>query len=289
LCLSNGMGLVGCSGLHQVGRSQQNRPFFFIQMADPQFGMFTSDKDFAKETELFEQAISHAKRLRPAFVVVTGDLVNRPGDEAQKAEIVRIADTLDEQIPLYWVSGNHELTNTPTYERISWYRKQFGQDWYAFEMNRCLFIVLNSTIIAAPERVEQETTKQLQWLKNTLHKSAMQHYAHKIVFLHHPLFLKQSDEKDQYYNIPQVHRRVYLDLFKAHGVNAVFAGHYHRNSLGRDGSLEMVTTGPVGKPFDDEVSGFRIVKVYPDRIEHRYYGLEEVPAVVAVENRRAKP
>lgn len=288
LCLSIGMGIAGCTSLHQVGQSPQDQPFFFIQMADPQFGMFTKNKDFAKETELFEQAIDHANRLCPAFVVVTGDLVNRPGDEAQKAEIIRIADTLDKRIPLYWVSGNHELTNTPTNERLLWYRKHFGQDWYAFEVNRCLFIVLNSTIIAAPELVEPETMKQLKWLKNTLHESAIQNYTHKIVFQHHPLFLKASHEKDQYFNIPQVHRRVYLDLFKTHGVKAIFAGHYHRNSLGSDGLLEMVTTGAVGKPLGDAVSGFRIVKVYPDRIEHRYYGLDEVPAVVAMENGVAK-
>jgi hypothetical protein len=32
-------------------------------------------------------------------------------------------------------------------------------------------------------------------------------------------------------------------------VSHVFAGHYHRNALARDGDLEMATTGPVGKPL----------------------------------------
>jgi hypothetical protein len=48
-------------------------PFFFLQLSDPQFGMFTADKDFAQETANFEFAIATANRLKPAFVVVTGD------------------------------------------------------------------------------------------------------------------------------------------------------------------------------------------------------------------------
>ena len=57
----------------------------------------------------------------------------------------------------------------------------------------------------------------------------------------------------------------------------MLAGHYHRNALARDGALEMITTSAVGRPLGDAPSGLRIVKVWPDRIEHAYYGLDEVP------------
>src|SRR6478752_5271009 len=70
-------------------------PFFFIQMSDPQFGMFTANGDFLQETANFTRAIDAANRLRPAFVVVTGDLTNRQGDSAQIAEYRRVASTLD--------------------------------------------------------------------------------------------------------------------------------------------------------------------------------------------------
>src|ERR1035437_8131177 len=67
----------------------------FIQMSDPQFGMYTKDADFAHETANFEFAIATANRLMPAFVVITGDLINKPGDAAQAAEDKRIAAKLD--------------------------------------------------------------------------------------------------------------------------------------------------------------------------------------------------
>jgi len=50
----------------------------FIQMSDPQFGMFTKDASFEHETVNFEFAIATANRLKPAFVVITGDLIHSP-------------------------------------------------------------------------------------------------------------------------------------------------------------------------------------------------------------------
>ena len=60
-------------------RAEDAKPFFFIQYTDPQFGMYASNANFSQETANFEFAIATANRLKPAFVVVTGDLVNRPG------------------------------------------------------------------------------------------------------------------------------------------------------------------------------------------------------------------
>ena len=66
-------------------------PFFFIQLSDPQLGMFTENKDFTQDAANFEFAVTAVNRLRPAFVVITGDLVHKPGDAAQIAEYRRIA------------------------------------------------------------------------------------------------------------------------------------------------------------------------------------------------------
>ena len=77
--------------------------------------------------------------------------------------------------------------------------------------------------------------------------------------------------------IPKERRRVILELLKAHNVVAVFSGHWHRNVYGFDGEFQMVTSGPVGYPLGDDPSGIRIVKVFDDRIEHEYFGFEELP------------
>jgi hypothetical protein len=41
--------------------------------------------------------------------------------------------------------------------------------------------------------------------------------------------------------------------------------------------MEMITTGPVGRPLGKDPSGFRIVTVYETEIQHKYYGMADVP------------
>ena len=98
--------------------------FFFIQMSDTQIGMsatlggadnpkraemaarglhpplFEETEGFAFESENCEKAAAAANRLKPAFVVVTGDLVQDPCDEALVAEFRRFAGLIDDGIPL---------------------------------------------------------------------------------------------------------------------------------------------------------------------------------------------
>src|SRR5271156_2094858 len=78
----------------------------FVQMSDPQFGMFAENRNFAQETINFSRAIEEANRLKPAFVIVCGDLVNQAGDTRQIAEYQRVAAQLDRAIPLHNVAGN---------------------------------------------------------------------------------------------------------------------------------------------------------------------------------------
>src|SRR4051812_38460849 len=122
-------------------------PFFFIQLSDPQFGMFTNNKDFVQETANFEFAVASINRLKPAFVVITGDLVNKPGDRAQIAEFHRIAAKVDPKIRVYNVVGNHDIENVPRPETISVYTNLFGPDHDSFRHGGFVGIVLNSIII----------------------------------------------------------------------------------------------------------------------------------------------
>lgn len=261
-----------------VTTKTSNDAFYFIQMTDPQFGFYTDNKSFEKETALYTRAIQEANRLRPAFVIVTGDLVNLPFDSAQIAEYKRISNQLDARIPLYNLAGNHDVGNTPAPQDIAAYKKDFGSDYYTFTHQSMLGIVLNSLYLHSPQKVPQQAQEQEAWLKKTLEDAKEKNYRHVIVFLHHPLYLKKEDEADQYFNIPMATRKKYLDLFKASGIRYVFAGHYHRNDLGKGGPIEMVTTGPVGKPLGKDPSGFRIITVKGNEVSHQYYNLDSIPA-----------
>jgi 3',5'-cyclic AMP phosphodiesterase CpdA len=249
----------------------------FIQMSDPQFGMYSKDQNFVHETANFEFAIATSNRLKPAFVVVTGDLINKPGDAAQAAEYHRIAAKLDRSIRLVSVAGNHDVENEPTAESLARYRERFGPDYYSFRAGDIAGIVLNSSLEQHPQHVPEEAAKMETWLRDELAKARRDGAKHIIVFQHIPFFLSDPAEADQYFNIPRDIRARYLKLLRDNGVHEVFAGHYHRNSLGRDGDLEMVTTGPVGMPLEGAKSGIRIVNVTNGTISHQYYEFGDLP------------
>lgn len=252
-------------------------PFFFIQLTDPQFGMYTKNEDFAQETANFKFAVATANRLKPAFVVVTGDLVNKPGDAAQAEEYLRIAGRLDRAIRLYHVPGNHDVGNDPTAESVAAYTARFGPDHYRFRHGNTIGLVLNSTVLHSPEKAPKLAEEQVAWLKAELEKAKQEAPRHIVVFQHHPWFVTSPEEPNDYHSVPQSARREGLDLLRQYGVTHVFAGHLHRNQIARDGSIEMVTTGAIGQPLGKSKSGLRVVIVRPEGIEHQFYEMGEVP------------
>ena len=251
-------------------------PVFFIQASDPQFGMYTADKDFAQETANWTFAVANVNRIHPAFIVVSGDLVNKTGDAAQIAEYLRITRSIDRSIHVYNVPGNHDVGNEPTPESIAAYRKTFGPDYYSFREGPIYGIVLNSSYFKAPDKVRDEAAKQEVWLTAELEK-AKASGAMPVVFLHIPLFLKQPDEQEQYFNTPVETRQRILALLHRYNVRYVFAGHLHANSFGKDGDLEMITTAAEGKPIGPDPSGFRIIELKGDSLEHKYYPFGALP------------
>ena len=188
---------------------------WFIQMADTQFGMYATpllfsylgwswNRDsFERETVNMELAIAHTNRLRPRFAIVCGDLVDSPGHAGQIAEFRRIAGQLDEGIPFYVVAGNHDVENAPTPDALAAYRATFGPDWYSFREGDVYGIVLNSQLLHSPQHVPDEAAAQLAWLRAELAKAKASGAGQVLVFQHHPFFLVDPDEDDQYFNIPR--------------------------------------------------------------------------------------
>lgn len=253
----------------------------FVQLADPQFGMYTEDRDFEQETANFEFVIATVNRLKPDFVVICGDLINKPGDPAQRNEYFRITAKLDPDIRLYAVAGNHDVGNEPVPESLADYRAHFGPDYYSFNDSGIYGIVLNSSLLKAPEAVVADAVAQEEWLVAELEKAKHAGARHVVVFQHHPFFLGRADEPDEYFNIPIATRSRILAILRDAGIRYVFAGHYHRNAYASDGSLEMITSGPVGKPLGDDDSGLRIVHIRDEGLDHVYYELGDLPNSLA--------
>jgi len=262
--------------------SAQEQPFHFVILTDTQMGMYANDRDFVRETANYEFAAAGVNRLKPAFVIVLGDLVNKAGDAEQIAEFQRITKKIDPAIPVYLLPGNHDVGHEPTPESVEAYRKVFGRDYYSFRAGPLYGIVLNSTVIHTPRKAESVYREQLDWLKAELEEAKESGAKHVIVFQHHPYFIAEAQEPDQYMNISTERRKPVLELLHQYNVRYVFAGHVHKSSTGKSGDLEMTVTGPVSMPFGDEGSGIRLVEVTSDGVKHRYYEFGRMPDRLAI-------
>lgn len=271
----------GFPGLTREREGRWTGPFFFVALADPQFGMMA---DRQQERKNAEAAVAHINRLRPRFVAVLGDLTHaapgEKGHEEQAAEFKRVFSKVDRGIPLLLLPGNHDLAKKATTAALAGWRKSYGDDYYAFWCGGVQGLVLNSHLYWNPSEAPEEQARQEEWLAAQLAAAPKDPPKHLLVFQHHPWFLETPGDADVYDVIPKSRRVPALAALREAGVRAVFAGHYHGNVRARDGDLEIVVVGPLGKALRKDPSGLLIVEVHADRLRHAYYGLDAVPEAV---------
>lgn len=246
------LALMGCR--HQPVGAKLS-PFTFVQMCDPQIG-FT---DYAEDLRRFQDAVKQINLLRPDLVTICGDLVNAANErsfgdfKAAKASFT---------VPSYAAPGNHDIGNSPTRSSLQLYRRMMGRDYYRAEHKGCSFVVLNSQLWKTP--VRGETEKQDRWLEHALRTAAQKH-RRVFVIMHHPLFVKDAYEPDNYFNLPLGKRRELLGLFERSGVVAVLAGHTHATARHDYRGIQFVTSESTSRNFDNRPYGFRVWHVGTER------------------------
>jgi predicted phosphodiesterase len=245
------------------GSAQQTfAPFTFIQAGDPQIGGWGT----VEETKArFVQLAHQANRLQPAAVVVVGDLVNDGPDEK---ELAGLDETLQVfRVPVKLVPGNHDDLAT--------YRRKYGSDRYSFTVHNCEFVCINSNLLTPPRPTDEQRVQadeqrvqadeQWKWLEETLDQARQRKRTHIFLVLHHP---PES--------LPSALR---LDsLFRRYGVGIVLAGHVHKTTqVSLPGHITYTVAGTAWAP-DETGFGFRLFKVYADRVEQEFVPLGELGA-----------
>ncbi|KAL4624529.1 serine/threonine-protein phosphatase CPPED1 [Arapaima gigas] len=279
------------TGLTEDEQKDWNGPFCFIQAADPQLGLMKSWRvgdcdgggdEWEDEVQLTGQAVEAVNKLRPRprFMVLCGDLVHAmPGNEyreAQERDLKEALKGIDQDIPLVFVSGNHDLGNTPTPQTVELYRQRWGDDYFSFWVGGVLFLVLNSQLFFDGSACPELKDSQEAWLEEQLQSAAQASCRHIVVFQHIPLYLHSPDEEDDYFNLQRVVRERLIQQFRQAGVKAVFSGHYHRNAGGLHNGLDMVVSSAIGCQLGTDAHGMRVVVVTEDQVVHRYYSLDQL-------------
>jgi len=269
-----------------------DKPWFFVVATDPHVSGNQSDE------KMWADAVEHVNRLKPDFLIVCGDLTSgsnnvkrrlKPKVMAADTKLAqtynRIVARLDKSIKLYNVAGNHDVGVSPTPETVAWYTRHFGKPWYSVEHKGSLLVILESNLLRDASGGAKLANDELAWLKKTLADAKAKPYAHRMAFMHHPLYLLSVNEINMYPNIPRARRKQLLAMFKDAGVGWLFSGHMHWNSHIKNGSLEMIVTTTAAQKASKKSTphGVRIVKVYPNRIEQKFYAYEDLPEKVTLE------
>ncbi|XP_061764895.1 serine/threonine-protein phosphatase CPPED1 isoform X3 [Nerophis ophidion] len=207
-------------------------PFYFIQAADPQLGLMKAWREgdcdgggdeWTEEVDLTKQAVAAMNQLRPRprFMVLCGDLVHAmPGTifrDEQERDLKMALSGTDPSIPLVFVSGNHDLGNTPTPKTVAQYCSAWGDDYFSFWVGGVLFLVLNSQFFHDASACPQLKESQETWLEEQLSKisySSSTAPKHIVVFQHIPLYVNNHDEEDDYFNLQREVRQKLIERFK---------------------------------------------------------------------------
>jgi 3',5'-cyclic AMP phosphodiesterase CpdA len=258
-CLAAACGLATCSRpeapvvpLPGAPAGPRFAPFTFLQAGDPQIGGWTSIEDTQAR---FVQLARVANRLRPAVVIIVGDLVN---DGPHEQQLAAVDEALAEfRVPVRLIPGNHDDLAT--------YRRKYGPYHYSFTVNNCEFVCLNSNRLvgrwfSSGQRAEAE--EELQWLAQHLARARQENRTHIFVVMHHPPA-----------TLPATAAR--LDsLFRQYSVRVILAGHIHRTEQISYRGYTTFTVAGTGWAADAKGFGYRLFHVYADRVEQQYIRLD---------------
>lgn len=229
-----------------------------------------------------EQFVEMADKLRPDFVISTGDLV------MDVCYFTKQADTREEvdgafdiyrgalaglEAPLLEVIGNHDCAcalsrSLPEYYKGE-YQELYGPLWYSFDYGEWHFIVLDANAPQPPPN-DWLTEEELAWLGREL---AFQPQDRPILlFSHQPLFFCHNYEK-------------LLKIVEGYNVEVALSGHEHATYT-RVAGLTNIVTGALsgrwwghdgihwnGGNLDGSPQGFRVCRIEGEQFSSKYVSM----------------
>lgn len=207
-----------------VGNCSFAKNIKFIQITDSHFSM---NNDYAKET--LERAVKSINKEKDvAFVIFTGDNINRPRKE-DLVEFVRTVNKLD--APYYLAFGDHDVYKNGGLSKIEYihtvrennlfYRQKNIN--YTIKKNGFVFLVVDGAKEVIPGSIGYYKDSTIEWVDKQLKK----YKKYPVVIVQHfPLVAPKDHNTHKVYKPEK-----YLEVLEKHNnVIAIISGHYHINS-----------------------------------------------------------
>jgi 3',5'-cyclic AMP phosphodiesterase CpdA len=246
--------------------SCKNESFVLIQIADAQLGFDASVKaqapgaeyvnDLSYEVGFLQKAVAAVNEKRPDAVVFTGDQVNLPADQDQWNVLNEVISEMDPSVTALHIPGNHDVFISAGKVDSTPFTSRYGTDRFVYENKKVCAVGINSNLIKYNDPREEE---QFEWMKSVLDQA--DEGAVKLIFCHHPFFLKDIEEDDGYFQIQKSKRKKYFDMFLEKGVDAVYAGHLHDSSEGEYMGIQMKTATSAGYQLGEAEPSYRYIVI----------------------------
>jgi Icc protein len=282
-----------------VSPSPRTNSFTFIHASDTHL----SEQSLPRLTKLRSMADS----LKPAFMIVTGDLIKDALRVSEKEAVslyeMYVREISKFSIPVWNVPGNHEIfgierhkslvsENHPLYGK-KMYQHYLGPDYYSFSYGGIHFMGLNSVDYHGLWYYGHIDSLQLDWMKRDV--SALDKSIPIITFNHIPFFsgglsmMEYSDEEPGSFLISingKKHFRhvvtnapAVMEILKDHNYPIALGGHNHFSqkftfeAVGQN--TEFHQTGAIVGPTSDGgytmPSGFVLYTVTGGKITDRKF------------------
>ena len=199
------------------------------QISDTHLG----EKHSAQAADHLRKAVEMINARHPDAVILSGDI----GESVARREDAKtILKSLT--APVHYVPGNHDINDIKDLEQ---YRKQFGPDYYRFEIKNVEVLALDSELLgnygqfesrSSPplsREMEAESQKMLAWLDD---QAGPTKGKVTIAVQHIPLFLDNGfPDAKPYWTVNAPYARRETELLHKLGVKHLLAGHWHNGRV----------------------------------------------------------
>lgn len=242
-----------------------SKPYVIVQIADAQLGFTADDKckaegrDFndnvSYELEFLKKAVAKVNEIKPDAVVFTGDQVHHPNNLTEWSAFRTAVSAVSKDVKVFHLPGNHDVFIGENTVNMEPFEERFGKGSFVYEDGKVKLVGINTNYIKYNDPRENE---QFEWLEGILGEKKGQT---TLIFGHHPFFLENIEEEEGYFPIQKNKRKIYFDLFRRHGVDAVFAGHYHNNANGSYEGIPSYTATSISVQLGTAQQSIRVITI----------------------------
>lgn len=179
-----------------------------------------------------------------AFIIHTGDICYENGLKNH----IKLMNSKNMGVPMYYCIGNHDLVKGKYGEEL--FESIYGPVWYSFNVGRTHYVV--TPMAGGDHAPSYKNADVIAWLKNDLAHvkpgTSVVVFNHDLPYMDEEFVMKGADGSS-------------ID-FNDYNVKAWVYGHWHNNTVKKQGKIKSICSSTVDKGgIDHSTNSFRVISL----------------------------